>query len=81
MEEKRPPASRVFYFKTGKEHTRWLLVPVRMGHSRMQRHHGGRQLESGGVWIDPSWKITSRAEMLFELDTVVEIKHAAISFS
>jgi hypothetical protein len=39
----------------------------------------GRHPESGGIWIEPRWKTTSRAswsERLFELHTVMEIIHA-----
>jgi hypothetical protein len=39
-----------------------------------------RQPELDGIWIDPSWKTTSRAswvKTLFGTDTVVEIKQAA----
>jgi hypothetical protein len=40
---------------------------------------GGRQSESGNVWIDLRWKTISQAswaERLFRSDIVVEIKQA-----
>jgi hypothetical protein len=36
-------------FERGKEHAGKLLVLVRRGDQRMQRHGGGQQLESGDV--------------------------------
>jgi hypothetical protein len=63
-------------FRRGKEHAGRLLVPVRRGDWRMQRHGGARQPKSSGVCIDPRWKTSSWAERLFGSDTVVEIKHA-----
>jgi hypothetical protein len=53
------------------------LVPARRGDRRMQRPGGNVQLKSSDVWIDLSWKTTSRVswvERLFGSYTVVEIK-------
>jgi hypothetical protein len=37
------------YFGRGKEHARWLLVPVHRGNQRMQRCGGVRWLSTVGV--------------------------------
>jgi hypothetical protein len=65
------------YFRRGKEHVEWLLVPAWRGGLRMQWRGDDWHSESGGVWIDPSWKTISHAswaERLFASDTSMKIK-------